>query len=93
MNIEEAVKSISKVLLNTPPHYDTDGYKVILTSDLDENNINSFLARFRAGRIISYGRVADNMNEFTKELILKTISYNKLKLDNNFFYVIYEDVR
>jgi|WetSurMetagenome_2_1015567.scaffolds.fasta_scaffold37811_2 hypothetical protein len=93
MNIEEAIKSIKKELLVTPPHYVTDGYKIILTSDIDESNINSFLARFRAGRVISYGRVSDNMNEFTKELTLKTISNNKLTLGNNFFYIVYEDVR
>lgn len=93
LKLESVVDKLSKELLNAPPHYTTDGYNVILTSDINEGNISSFLTRFRAGRVISYGRVSDNMNEFSKELVLKTISYNKLALDNNFFYVIYEDVR
>ena len=93
MNLKEAINRISKELLDVPPHYETDGYNVIISRDINDGNINAFLAKFRGGRVISYGRIVEGMDDFSKEIVFKTARYNKLNLDNNFYYVLYEDLR
>jgi hypothetical protein len=92
MKILEAINTLSKELLSTPPHYVVDGYKVILTSDINANNYSRFINNFRAGRIIMSGKVSEMNDEFTQELIYKTMNNNKLKIDNNFYYVIFEGI-
>jgi hypothetical protein len=90
--LKEAIKTLSRELLKMPPHYEQNGYKVILTQDLDEFNIGKFLTRFRAGRVISYGQVGDMKDEFSRELVFRVIENNALKINDGFFYVVYEDV-
>jgi hypothetical protein len=90
--LQEAIKIISKELLDVPPHYETDGYKVIITMDLNETNINQFVNKFRAGRILSYGSLSSTMDEFAKEIVFKTILRNKLRVNSGFYFCIYEDL-
>lgn len=92
LKLESMLESLSKELLSTPPHYIVDGYKVILTPDINMNNYSQFVNTFRAGRIISSGKVSEMNDDFTQELIYKTMNNNKLKIDNNFYFVIFEDL-
>ena len=90
LKLESMMESITKELLTAPPHYIVDRYKIILTSDINANNYSQFMNNFRAGRIISSGKVSEMNDDFTQELIYKTMNENKLKIDNNFYYVIFE---
>ena len=90
--LNSIIESLSKELLSVPPHYEIDGYKVILTPEINVNNYSQFVNTFRAGRIISSGKVSEMNDDFSQELIYKTMNKNKLKIDENFYFVIFEEL-
>ena len=90
LKLESSINAL-KELLEMPPHYETEGYKIMLTQDLNEKNLIPFINRFK-GRVLSYGKMNEMKTDFDKELIFKTLRDNKLKIDDKFFYVIYENV-
>jgi len=92
LKLESMFESISKELLTMPPHYKMDGYNVVLTTDINANNYSRMINNFSAGRIISSGKVSEATDDFIKELIFKTVNNYKLKIDDNFYYVVYEDL-
>ena len=92
VKLNSIIENLSKELLTAPPHYEIDGYKVILTPDINMNNYSQFVNTFRAGRIISSGKVSEMNDDFSQELIYKTMNKNKLKIDENFYFVIFEDL-
>ena len=92
MTIVEAIGTLTKELLYAPPHYKVDRYNIILTQDLNDRNIQQFVNKFHGGRIIEYGSMINIKGNFAQELVFKVIAQNDLKVNESFYYVIYEDL-